>query len=170
MKSLDIEGSRSKIPARKEAGRKLMVDTGLQTQGTMVTKSYKEALLRSGPREKQNQQLPALVFKTRNEESTWLKDCYVGQVRAIEHVNESTADEENLKRSGETSVPWFGNSIGDSNIANMNRLYLENQVREEARRIWEMGKSLGATYKGEDEEVIEKLVAMDKRDLVNKPT
>ncbi|GAB4837496.1 hypothetical protein Ancab_002357, partial [Ancistrocladus abbreviatus] len=87
MKSSDIEGSRSNIQAQKDAGGKLKVDTTSQSQGLGVAKSYKEVLLRSGPHGEQFQQLPMMVFKTRHEESIWLKDCYVGQVRAPEHVH-----------------------------------------------------------------------------------
>ncbi|GAB4857110.1 hypothetical protein Ancab_015021 [Ancistrocladus abbreviatus] len=87
MKSSDIVRSCSNVQAQKDAGGKLKEHTTSQAQGLGVAKSYKEVLLCSGPRGEQFQQLPTLVFKTRIEDSIWLKDCYVGQVRATEHVH-----------------------------------------------------------------------------------
>ncbi|GAB4855241.1 hypothetical protein Ancab_023862 [Ancistrocladus abbreviatus] len=56
------------------------------------------------------------------------------------------------------------NSIGDSNIANMNRIFLEKQAKDEAKMFWEMGKRLRATYDEDKAEVVDQLIAMENRD------
>ncbi|GAB4827586.1 hypothetical protein Ancab_034468 [Ancistrocladus abbreviatus] len=50
-----------------------------------------------------------------------------------------------------------GISTGDSNIANMNKLFIQNQDEMEAKKIWELSKRLGAHVEGNEEEVVEKI-------------
>ncbi|GAB4857287.1 hypothetical protein Ancab_015195 [Ancistrocladus abbreviatus] len=111
----------------------------LQAQGRTISKSYKEALLQSGPREAMKKLMPEMAFEVRDDESAWLKG----------------ADGDTIKHSGNPMAQMSGNSIGDSNIENMNQLYLEKQVQDEAKMFWEMGMRLGATFEGDETEVVE---------------
>ncbi|GAB4839489.1 hypothetical protein Ancab_029013 [Ancistrocladus abbreviatus] len=55
-------------------------------------------------------------------------------------------------------------SIGDSSIQNMNKLFLQN-IKNEATEIWKVGKQLGVSFEGRDEEVIAHLCQLETRDL-----
>ncbi|GAB4825526.1 hypothetical protein Ancab_008400 [Ancistrocladus abbreviatus] len=57
-------------------------------------------------------------------------------------------------------------SIGDSGIQNMNRLFLTNLEGMSAKKIWEASKSLGATFEGDEIEIIQKIQQMEERDRV----
>ncbi|GAB4837718.1 hypothetical protein Ancab_002572 [Ancistrocladus abbreviatus] len=67
----------------------------------------------------------------------------------------SGADGDTINHSSKPMAQMSGNSIGDSNIENMNRLYLEKQIQDEAKMFWEMGKRLRAMYEGDEIEVVE---------------
>ncbi|GAB4846617.1 hypothetical protein Ancab_025623 [Ancistrocladus abbreviatus] len=57
-----------------------------------------------------------------------------------------------------------GVSIGDSNIANVNRIFIQNQHEIEAKKIWELGKRLGAHVEGNEDKVVEKIRCMEEKD------
>ncbi|GAB4856584.1 hypothetical protein Ancab_014501, partial [Ancistrocladus abbreviatus] len=57
-----------------------------------------------------------------------------------------------------------GISIGDSNIQNMNKLFLQ-KIQEEATDIWKMGKQLGVSFPGDYLEVIDHLGQLEIRDI-----
>ncbi|GAB4825336.1 hypothetical protein Ancab_008208 [Ancistrocladus abbreviatus] len=58
-------------------------------------------------------------------------------------------------------------SIGDSSIANMNKLICRQQEEMEAQQIWEFGKRFGAHTGGTEEEVVEKIQELEERDRKN---
>ncbi|GAB4830172.1 hypothetical protein Ancab_019814, partial [Ancistrocladus abbreviatus] len=55
-------------------------------------------------------------------------------------------------------------SIEDSAIANMNRLFIQNQSRVNAEEVWSMGKKLGSTYDREEKEILEHISQAEARD------
>lgn len=57
---------------------------------------------------------------------------------------------------------WY--VISDSAILNCNRLVIEKNNFESAKKIWELGKEIGITYGGNENELIAKLVEMETRD------
>ncbi|GAB4826303.1 hypothetical protein Ancab_009167 [Ancistrocladus abbreviatus] len=58
-----------------------------------------------------------------------------------------------------------GVSISNSNIANMNGLFLLNEWKMTAEEIWDVGKKLGAVYEGEESELLIRLDNMETRDF-----
>ncbi|GAB4832820.1 hypothetical protein Ancab_006837 [Ancistrocladus abbreviatus] len=58
-----------------------------------------------------------------------------------------------------------GGSISDSNIANMNRLILQNECTMTTAEIWGVGKKLDALYVGEERELLAHLENMEARDV-----
>lgn len=54
----------------------------------------------------------------------------------------------------------------DSGIVNCNGLFWLRHKEREARRLWEMGKNLGLCYEGDEEQIINKLIAMEERDEI----
>ncbi|GAB4833578.1 hypothetical protein Ancab_031821 [Ancistrocladus abbreviatus] len=60
-----------------------------------------------------------------------------------------------------------GNSITDSNVANMNRLFIQRQAQASAVEAWEFGRKLDVSYDGEETEIINRLIMMEERDLNN---
>lgn len=55
-------------------------------------------------------------------------------------------------------------SISDNQIKNCNRLALEKLSKEAATKTWDLGKSFGVTYQGDEEEVIGNIIEMEERD------
>ncbi|GAB4841235.1 hypothetical protein Ancab_021967 [Ancistrocladus abbreviatus] len=58
----------------------------------------------------------------------------------------------------------FGNSIGDSNIVNMNRIFLDKLIANEAKELQELSKKLAASFASDETEVVNKLIDMEYRD------
>ncbi|GAB4833162.1 hypothetical protein Ancab_031407, partial [Ancistrocladus abbreviatus] len=60
------------------------------------------------------------------------------------------------------------NSISDSNIHNMNRLILEKDGMEidhvRAEEVWAIGRALGISYDGNEQELLQRITNMEKRD------
>ncbi|GAB4837046.1 hypothetical protein Ancab_039548 [Ancistrocladus abbreviatus] len=68
----------------------------------------------------------------------------------------------------EPGVKSGDNSISDSNIHNMNRLFLEKDGLEidhvRAEEVWAIGRALGVSYDGNEQEVLKWITNMEKRD------
>ncbi|GAB4825992.1 hypothetical protein Ancab_008861 [Ancistrocladus abbreviatus] len=67
------------------------------------------------------------------------------------------------------SVPASGdNSISDSNIHNMNRIFLEKDGLEidhvRAEEVWAIGRALGVSYDGNEQELLQRITNMEMRD------
>ncbi|GAB4836237.1 hypothetical protein Ancab_001152, partial [Ancistrocladus abbreviatus] len=58
-----------------------------------------------------------------------------------------------------------GNSITDSSIANMKRLFIQRQAQASAVEVWEFGKRLGVSYAREETEIINRLILMEVCDF-----
>jgi len=59
------------------------------------------------------------------------------------------------------------NSLFDENIPNCNKLFWSNQQASsgsESVKLWELAKELGATFSGEEEQIIKELENMESRD------
>lgn len=66
----------------------------------------------------------------------------------------------------EVSLPThsLSNSVTDSGIRNCNKLFwLKDEVLE-AKKLWELGKSMGVNNSGCDEALVRKLVELEQRD------
>ncbi|GAB4840946.1 hypothetical protein Ancab_021706, partial [Ancistrocladus abbreviatus] len=57
-----------------------------------------------------------------------------------------------------------GNSIGDSIIQNMNKLIKNNLEELSAKAIWEVSKTLGTVFRGDESKVMKQIKAMEDRD------
>lgn len=55
-------------------------------------------------------------------------------------------------------------SMSDSEIRNCNDVFWLRHRENEARELWNLGKSLGLRFRGDDEEVIRQLIEMEVRD------
>ncbi|GAB4826623.1 hypothetical protein Ancab_033518 [Ancistrocladus abbreviatus] len=58
-------------------------------------------------------------------------------------------------------------SIGDSDINNMNRLYLDKQAESQAQEVWELGKLFGAAYNDSEAEIFDNIKRLEERDRVD---
>lgn len=58
----------------------------------------------------------------------------------------------------------FCNSLSDSNIENCNRVFWLNNTRLEAANMWELGKELGVTHTGNEDEILSRLIELENRD------
>ena len=56
------------------------------------------------------------------------------------------------------------NSISDTDIVNCNRLFWMRNSSTEANRIWNLGKQLGITFTGDENQILEQLQKMEERD------
>lgn len=61
------------------------------------------------------------------------------------------------------------NLISDDDIANCNKVFLRKNITCEAEEIWKIGRCLGIVGKGNDKEIITRLVEMELRDRNNSP-
>ncbi|GAB4837208.1 hypothetical protein Ancab_002114 [Ancistrocladus abbreviatus] len=70
-----------------------------------------------------------------------------------------------MKRAQEESGD---NSISDSNIHNMNRIFLEKDGMEidhvRAEEVWAFGRALGVSYDGNEQELLQRITNMEMRD------
>lgn len=58
----------------------------------------------------------------------------------------------------------YCNSITDSGVRNSNKHYWLKNEKEEALKLWAIGKQLGVNYKGCVEEIVRILMELEKRD------
>ncbi|GAB4856538.1 hypothetical protein Ancab_014456 [Ancistrocladus abbreviatus] len=56
-----------------------------------------------------------------------------------------------------------GIPIGDSSIQNMNTIFLQKH-KTEATKIWNLGKWLGASFSGEEDEIIAHICKLEAQD------
>lgn len=61
----------------------------------------------------------------------------------------------------------LNNSLSDEDIINMNKAILKNNAWEEASDIWNFGKSIGISFKGEEKDIIRRLEALENRDKIS---
>lgn len=54
--------------------------------------------------------------------------------------------------------------LSDSGVANCNRRFWLQNVELEARNLWTLGKEIGVRFTGNEDEIVEKLIAMEQRD------
>jgi len=62
----------------------------------------------------------------------------------------------------------LSNSISDSAFHNCNRLFWLNNGKIEASKLWEIGKSIGVTFTGEKQVILDKLEELEARYVENK--
>lgn len=55
-------------------------------------------------------------------------------------------------------------SISDDQIVYCNNLAIQRLSREAASKSWELGKKIGVTFIGDENEIIDKIVEMENRD------
>ncbi|GAB4855068.1 hypothetical protein Ancab_023651, partial [Ancistrocladus abbreviatus] len=70
-------------------------------------------------------------------------------------------------RQLQTDINMEGTSIGDSDIANMNKVIHRQQEELEAQQIWEFGKRVGAHAEGREEEVGDRIRELEEWDHKN---
>lgn len=58
----------------------------------------------------------------------------------------------------------MSDSLSDTGIANCNRRFWLQNVELEARKFWSFGKEIGVDFMGNHDEMVEKLIEMEKRD------
>ncbi|GAB4836560.1 hypothetical protein Ancab_001472, partial [Ancistrocladus abbreviatus] len=68
---------------------------------------------------------------------------------------------DNQKSFADTGL---GNTITDSSIENVNRIFLQRQAKSNAVEVWEFGKKLGATFEGEEMEIVNRLTLIEEKD------
>ncbi|GAB4836060.1 hypothetical protein Ancab_000977 [Ancistrocladus abbreviatus] len=56
------------------------------------------------------------------------------------------------------------NSLSDSHIHNMNRLYLLKHLSLDAEAIWNVGKALGVEFSSDKQEIIDRIRTMEDKD------
>lgn len=61
-------------------------------------------------------------------------------------------------------VHALSHSISDSDVFNYNRLFWLKNVDLEAKFLWEMGKELGVSCRGNEDEIIQRMVEMEQKD------
>ncbi|GAB4856329.1 hypothetical protein Ancab_014256 [Ancistrocladus abbreviatus] len=76
-------------------------------------------------------------------------------------TTETSRNNANREKEAESIA---GDSIADSNIQNMNKIFIQNLHSLRAKEIWEMGKRLGISAKGDEKEVIDYFHKMEERD------
>ncbi|GAB4833647.1 hypothetical protein Ancab_031893, partial [Ancistrocladus abbreviatus] len=47
----------------------------------------------------------------------------------------------------------------------MNRIFIQKQAQASAQEAWEFGQKLGVSYDGNEKEIINRLITMEKRDM-----
>jgi len=72
----------------------------------------------------------------------------------------SQARKEMLSREGSLSV-----SISDGDISNCNSHFQNPKIREEATKLWDLGKQFGLACRGDEEKVVQEYQCMEERDL-----
>ncbi|GAB4845231.1 hypothetical protein Ancab_038640 [Ancistrocladus abbreviatus] len=95
---------------------------------------------------------PSLVFKVPEDQFKWLKKRYSAPIRSagLPEVN--------------TGLELGDNSISDSNIQNMNRLFLLHESQVRAEEVWAIGQALGASFEGDEQELLLRIDDMEARD------
>ncbi|GAB4832603.1 hypothetical protein Ancab_006621 [Ancistrocladus abbreviatus] len=68
------------------------------------------------------------------------------------------------KVADKNGITISGNNISDGCIQNMNRVCLRKHKFSEAREVWEMGKILGAEWKEDEQELLNRINALEVRD------
>lgn len=53
-------------------------------------------------------------------------------------------------------------SLLDSAVANCNRRYWLQNLEGEAKKLWCLGKELGTVFEGNEDEIVERLIEMEK--------
>jgi len=82
--------------------------------------------------------------------------------RTVTDNNEATNAEQ--RRKIRSAIHTISNSISDSEINNCNRLFWLKNGSLEVIRLWELGKQIGVTLNGKEEDIMLKLEELEKRD------
>ncbi|XP_057427959.1 uncharacterized protein LOC130721213 [Lotus japonicus] len=83
------------------------------------------------------------------------------ETSATSSLRTSASDSRRATRQHVLSVC---NSLSDKTVANCNRRFWLQNVEGEAKKLWRLGEEMRAVFKGSEEEIVERLIEMEKRD------